>query len=505
MAATGRNAPCPCGSGKKYKHCCMSRSSPKGLSIGNFFKGNRKVFFALGLIFLLSVALRCYGFSQPHGLTFDEGLYAELLGPQLQKDPTHYSTQEAYQALTARGERLPKYLDKPLFKHPPLYPYFIALNYTFFGEGNASAVAVSVFWGCLMVGAVFFLGRALYDDRVGLLAGLFLAVDPIHWICSEKIWMETTLSFFMITGIFFFALGLKQERYLIFSGLATGLAMLTKYTGVLNVLIIGSFVLLWERRLLKRTEFWIGCLACGVVFMPWILWNMAVYNNFSTAFMTAHASSDYWKALLPKGAMMLGVGFIAGGVVFLGSRLKPAGMHAPWIKTLLACGGIAMLLFFSGWRAFLRDVFAWHPAITVGWSYPFTYEPWYFYLQQLVKFSPLYLLSFFVLFLFPKNKGDGMMAWCGVWILGFHILWGNYQSRYILPAVPFLLILAARFLVWGCEEKQLMEGRNLSQGMGGFYRSHLLRFCLILLGSYFFLKTVKTGLSFALGPDFGYF
>lgn len=26
LAKTGRNAPCPCGSGKKFKHCCMKRS-----------------------------------------------------------------------------------------------------------------------------------------------------------------------------------------------------------------------------------------------------------------------------------------------------------------------------------------------------------------------------------------------------------------------------------------------------------------------------------------------
>lgn len=25
MAKTGRNEPCPCGSGKKYKHCCLSK------------------------------------------------------------------------------------------------------------------------------------------------------------------------------------------------------------------------------------------------------------------------------------------------------------------------------------------------------------------------------------------------------------------------------------------------------------------------------------------------
>src|SRR5262249_44397652 len=28
MAKTGRNHPCPCGSGKKYKHCCYGKESP---------------------------------------------------------------------------------------------------------------------------------------------------------------------------------------------------------------------------------------------------------------------------------------------------------------------------------------------------------------------------------------------------------------------------------------------------------------------------------------------
>ncbi len=27
MARIGRNAPCPCGSGKKYKKCCMDKPS----------------------------------------------------------------------------------------------------------------------------------------------------------------------------------------------------------------------------------------------------------------------------------------------------------------------------------------------------------------------------------------------------------------------------------------------------------------------------------------------
>ena len=30
MAKTGRNEPCPCGSGKKYKQCCESRAASWG-------------------------------------------------------------------------------------------------------------------------------------------------------------------------------------------------------------------------------------------------------------------------------------------------------------------------------------------------------------------------------------------------------------------------------------------------------------------------------------------
>lgn len=45
---TGRNAPCPCGSGRKYKHCCMSRKS--AMPVGY------KLLFA-GLLVVLAVAL----------------------------------------------------------------------------------------------------------------------------------------------------------------------------------------------------------------------------------------------------------------------------------------------------------------------------------------------------------------------------------------------------------------------------------------------------------------
>ena len=45
MASIGRNAPCPCGSGKKYKQCCALKSQKTTL-------GSRIVFSVVGLMLL---------------------------------------------------------------------------------------------------------------------------------------------------------------------------------------------------------------------------------------------------------------------------------------------------------------------------------------------------------------------------------------------------------------------------------------------------------------------
>ncbi|HEX6998661.1 MAG TPA: SEC-C metal-binding domain-containing protein [Gammaproteobacteria bacterium] len=45
MAAVGRNQPCPCGSGKKYKHCCALKAQKTPLV-------NRVVMSAIALMLL---------------------------------------------------------------------------------------------------------------------------------------------------------------------------------------------------------------------------------------------------------------------------------------------------------------------------------------------------------------------------------------------------------------------------------------------------------------------
>ncbi len=62
MKKVGRNDPCPCGSGKKYKNCHLSDEKTKGLS-------NRSLFY-IGLLVAL-LAMAAYGIftssSRPSG------------------------------------------------------------------------------------------------------------------------------------------------------------------------------------------------------------------------------------------------------------------------------------------------------------------------------------------------------------------------------------------------------------------------------------------------------
>lgn len=53
MSAIGRNEPCPCGSGKKYKRCCALKASKTSLQL-RLVIGLVAVFLLGGLVLILT-------------------------------------------------------------------------------------------------------------------------------------------------------------------------------------------------------------------------------------------------------------------------------------------------------------------------------------------------------------------------------------------------------------------------------------------------------------------
>ena len=78
----------------------------------------------------------------------------------------------------------------------------------------------------------------------------------------------------------------------------------------------------------------------------------------------------------------------------------------------------------------------------------FAHEPWFFYLRRLLELSPVYVFSFGAILVFSlKWREHAYPLLASAMLFSFFILWGNYQSRYLLPVVPFLLILASRGII----------------------------------------------------------
>jgi hypothetical protein len=66
-----------------------------------------------------------------------------------------------------------------------LYVWLARLVDVFFGDAQAVMVCISVVASALAVAALFYLGRAMYERRTGLIAAAFLASSPLFWFYGE--------------------------------------------------------------------------------------------------------------------------------------------------------------------------------------------------------------------------------------------------------------------------------------------------------------------------------
>jgi hypothetical protein len=66
----GRNDPCPCESGKKYKHCCALKQEQRSRMQDSLFKG---VFLLFGPLVIVLIGLVAYGSFRSAPMT-DDGL-----------------------------------------------------------------------------------------------------------------------------------------------------------------------------------------------------------------------------------------------------------------------------------------------------------------------------------------------------------------------------------------------------------------------------------------------
>src|SRR3989344_1703076 len=91
----------------------------------------------------------------------------------------------------------------PVLVHPPGYPFFLHFWMGFFGYSDFSARAFSAFFVVMSVVMIFFLGKQLFNESVGLVASFLLTFSRFFVYYGQEARTYTLLAFLAILSTFF--------------------------------------------------------------------------------------------------------------------------------------------------------------------------------------------------------------------------------------------------------------------------------------------------------------
>jgi len=223
------------------------------------------------IILLFSVGLK-YHFLDNFNIdrAGDELVYSTL-AEKMSKNPLDYTTSDTY--FTSWGD----YYKRPLFSHPPMYPFLLSIVIKIYGRDFSKMAAINIVSHTVTLVFVFLLAEELYDEKVAILASGFFALDPVGLILANRLWIEETLSMWIILSFYFFIRGKKNENNYYLSGVFLGLAFLTKASAYPMVLVYLAMLGFKPKRIHIK-----AFLISILIFSPWILWNFKLgLNPFS--------------------------------------------------------------------------------------------------------------------------------------------------------------------------------------------------------------------------------
>ena len=465
----------------------------------------------VGVFMLAGIALllRWSGLQQPHSYSFDEDLHA-YLSVQWSERPFIYSATGFHDILTQQGRNVPTHYQDPLYAHPPMFTLLGAVAHRLRPPLPATAplsfdLAVArsnVGWLSLLCGAltiplVFLLGARLYGRSAGWCAALFLTVEPIHWICSQKLWMDASLTFFFLAGLTAYAYRHVSVVWQIVMALAFGCAGLTKS----YILMVPATLFLFEvmhpdsqRASVRHTAFFLALPL--IMQLPWIGWNFHVYGRgyVERSYFALQALERLGGLTTIASLTLLGLPMLLFAWRRYAKRTTST-TRATWairaLATSLALIALWMVVSDPGhfWQTIseslsLRDVpsFSKAPGLLNG-------EAWTVYLHRLPLFSPLFLFAFAWPFFRPHQRPAPWAGVICVELLLFFTAWGNYQCRYILPVIPLLAVFS------GATQAQAWQSTT----------SRVARAAVATLILIAYAKTIAVGWHFSLPNNAYYF
>ena len=154
--------------------------------------------------------------------------------------PSQRADDQAYDGIAYRLVTQHKYTNT---LYPPGYPLFLALNYAVFGRSWFIARLVQAAVGAGTCSLIYRLGSKVFSERVGLVAGVLLAVYPGHVFFGWRLMSEPLYMLLLIWSLLL-ALSLVEDPQPLRSfglGVLVGVGQLVKA----NLFLFPAMLVVW--------------------------------------------------------------------------------------------------------------------------------------------------------------------------------------------------------------------------------------------------------------------
>ncbi len=284
------------------------------------------------------------------------------------------------------------------FSHPWLFAYFLSPFVAVLGPTLTAIRLLPALFGALTVLAVIWLGRELFDWRVGMTGGLFLATYPVHVHFSRLALNNVVDPFFVVLAFAALLYGLRQGRRwaLILAGLSLG----------------------WSQ------YFYAGARLAPPLMAGFVLFLVIRYPR---------AARRWWKPLLVMIAAFLATTWPANAVL-LGYQL-PLTTRLEQTYALTA---------YADWPSFLRA-----QVIPAFMGFIHTYDAYFFYAGYTPMLLPLSAVAFLIgVAYLARRVLTAPAVLLLTWLIGTAVfggvilLWTPGYARYVIATPVIALVVA---------------------------------------------------------------
>lgn len=171
------------------------------------------------------------------------------------------------------GKFLPWYFKSANDYREGLYIYIMFPFIKIFGLNPLGARIISSIIGTLTVLVTYYLSKEIFNQKVGLLSSLFLAIIPWHIHFSRVTFRAILVPFLFCLGLLFFIKSFKYPKYLIVSSFTFAVSIYTYNSARLFIplFLIGLVTIYWKHLWVNKNLTIISFIIFLTIFFPQLI------------------------------------------------------------------------------------------------------------------------------------------------------------------------------------------------------------------------------------------